>query len=96
MPVCSIILTMHGQTQWNVEGRIQGQIDTPLNENGRQMSLALRNRLADEQITAIYASDLRRAIETAHSCPGRYPARNLQDGRTNDSLMPHFGPDGIR
>ena len=65
MPVCSIILTMHSQTQWNVEGRIQGQIDTPLNENGRQMSLALRNRLANEQITAIYTSDLRRAIETA-------------------------------
>ncbi len=56
---------MHGQTQWNVEGRIQGQIDTPLNETGRQMSLALRNRLAGEQITAVYTSDLRRAIETA-------------------------------
>ena len=65
MPVCSIILTTHGQTQWNVEGRAQGHIDTPLNENGQQMSLALCNRLADEQITAIYTSDLRRAIETA-------------------------------
>jgi len=64
MPVCSIILTMHGQTQWNAEGKIQGQIDTALNEKGRQMSVALRNRLDNEQITAIYTSDLRRAIET--------------------------------
>ncbi len=75
---------MHGQTQWNVEGRIQGQIDTPLNENGRQMSLALRNRLADEQITAIYTSDLRRAIETAEPLAAAKGLRIQKDMRLRE------------
>jgi len=84
MPVCSIILTLHGQTQWNVEGKIQGQIDTPLNENGRQMSMALRNRLADEQIAAIYTSDLRRAIETAEPLAAATGLIIHQDGRLRE------------
>jgi len=84
MPVCSIILTMHYQTQWNVEGRIQGQIDTPLNEYGRQMSLALRNHLADEQITAIYTSDLRRAIETAEPLADAKGLRIQKDMRLRE------------
>ena len=66
-----IILARHGQTAWNVgassaEGeRFRGRIDLPLNERGHAQALALAERLADEPIAAIYASPLRRAIETA-------------------------------
>ena len=65
MSPCSVILTTHSQTQWNVEGRVQGHIDTPLNDYGRQVARLLRDRLLGEQITTIYTSDLRRAVETA-------------------------------
>ena len=65
MSPSSVILTTHGQTQWNVEGRVQGHINTPLNDYGHQMARLLRDRLLGQQITSIYTSDLRRAVETA-------------------------------
>lgn len=65
-----ILLVRHGQTIWNVgassEGeRFRGRIDLPLNERGREQAAALARRLISEPITAIYASPLQRAIETA-------------------------------
>ena len=65
MARCSVILTLHALTQWNVDRKIQGHIDTPLNETGHRMASALCNRLRIEKLTAIYSSDLRRAIQTA-------------------------------
>lgn len=56
---------LHALTNWNLEGRCQGHVDTPLSEQGRQAAVALAQRLANEQIDAIYSSDLRRARETA-------------------------------
>lgn len=62
---CEVILVLHALTNWNLEGRCQGHVDTPLSEQGRRAALALAQRLANEQIDAIYSSDLRRARETA-------------------------------
>jgi alpha-ribazole phosphatase len=61
-----LVLVRHGQTDWNVEGRYQGQADPPLNEVGRAQVRALAERLAGRAIEAIYGSDLQRARETAH------------------------------
>ena len=61
-----IILITHALTQWNVENRIQGHTDVPLNQEGRNMAEALASGLRHETIHAIYTSDLRRALETAH------------------------------
>lgn len=61
---CEIILVIHALTQWNLDGRCQGHVDTPLCEKGRADALALADRLEGECIDAIYSSDLRRAIET--------------------------------
>jgi len=60
-----IILVSHALTQWNVDRRIQGHTDVPLNKTGLVMADRLANRLVIENISAIYTSDLRRAYETA-------------------------------
>ena len=61
-----IIAIRHGETTWNVDTRIQGQLDIPLNSTGRRQAKRMAQALGDEPITAIYASDLSRAWETAH------------------------------
>jgi 2,3-bisphosphoglycerate-dependent phosphoglycerate mutase len=60
-----IIAIRHGETSWNVDTRIQGQLDIPLSANGRWQAERLAEALRDEPIKAIYASDLVRAWETA-------------------------------
>jgi probable phosphoglycerate mutase len=60
-----VLLARHGETDWNRDGRFQGHADPPLNEPGRAQAAELAERLAADGITALYASDLRRARETA-------------------------------
>ena len=67
MDATRIIAIRHGETAWNVDSRLQGHLDIPLNDVGlwqaRQAALAL----ADEPIDAIYSSDLQRAWVTARA-----------------------------
>lgn len=60
-----LVLVRHGETIWNEEGRLQGATDVPLSDRGRAQAARLADRLAAEPFGAIYASDLRRASETA-------------------------------
>ncbi len=60
-----LLLVRHGETDWNRERRWQGHADPPLNEAGRAQAAELAAALAGERLDAIYASDLRRAYETA-------------------------------
>ncbi|WP_420642557.1 histidine phosphatase family protein [Candidatus Leptofilum sp.] len=61
----TILLTRHGQTDWNKAGRWQGHADIPLNETGQQQANALCQRLQSWPIEAIYTSDLQRCVQTA-------------------------------
>ena len=60
-----IYIARHGETTWNVEGRIQGRSDPDLSPKGVAQSLALLEQLKDRPISAIYASTLQRSIQTA-------------------------------
>jgi len=60
-----ICMVRHGETAWNAEGRVQGQLDIPLNETGRAQARATAEALAGHDFTAIYCSDLMRVRQTA-------------------------------
>jgi probable phosphoglycerate mutase len=66
MNATRIMAIRHGETAWNVDTRIQGQLDIPLNDVGRWQAQQAAQALADQDISHIYASDLARAWETAH------------------------------
>ena len=60
-----VVIIRHGQSQGNAEGRFGGHTDTPLSPRGRRQAQATAKALAIEEFSAIYSSDLPRAIETA-------------------------------
>ncbi|MDX6695689.1 MAG: 2,3-bisphosphoglycerate-dependent phosphoglycerate mutase [Blastocatellia bacterium] len=60
-----ILLIRHGQSRGNAEGRFGGHTATPLSARGRKQAEATALALASEKISAIYSSDLLRAVETA-------------------------------
>lgn len=77
-----IALLRHGPTEWNDEGRIQGQIDMPLSEAGRRKMAALRPPQGFATVRA-YISPLVRARETAELL-------GLRDATVDARLSEHF------
>ena len=67
MEATRIIAVRHGETAWNVDARIQGQLDIGLNDTGRWQARRVGAALAGEPISAVYSSDLGRAHETAQA-----------------------------
>lgn len=61
----TIHLVRHGQTDWNVQGRMQGHSDIPLNANGVQQAAVAAEALRGRPIGAVISSDLIRARQTA-------------------------------
>jgi broad specificity phosphatase PhoE len=59
-----LIAVRHGETEWNLQGREMGQLDSPLTRRGIRQAEALGRRLA-AKIDQLYSSDLGRALHTA-------------------------------
>jgi probable phosphoglycerate mutase len=65
MSSTKLIIIRHGETLWNIEGKKQGQLDSPLTSLGIKQAKALAQRLTEESFTDLYTSDLGRAYKTA-------------------------------
>ena len=63
--ITRLCIVRHGETAWNAEHRVQGQLDVPLNAIGQAQALAASKVLSQEKFDAIYSSDLSRARQTA-------------------------------
>ena len=68
-----LVLVRHGETDWNREGRFQGQIDIPLNANGRAQAEAASNVLAPVCIQRAYTSCMARPRQTAEAILAAHP-----------------------
>jgi len=73
LPVSRLLIWRHGRTEWNAVGRFQGQLDPPLDEEGRRQAALVAPLLAavlprDE--TVVVSSDLSRALQTAAALAG--------------------------
>ena len=65
MSATNVLLVRHGQSRGNAERRFGGHTATPLSARGHKQAEVTARTLKSESITAIYSSDLARAIETA-------------------------------
>jgi len=66
-----IILVRHGETDWNKEGRFQGQIDIPLNEQGKGQAKKANQYLKDIKFTKAFSSSMLRPYQTAEIILGK-------------------------
>jgi len=83
-----MILIRHGETDWNVQGRFQGQIDVPLNERGQSQAARMAERLAREPVDVFYCSDLLRTRQTAAPAARLLRLQALPDAALREQ---HFG-----
>lgn len=84
MSSTKLIIIRHGETLWNVEGKKQGQLDSPLTALGIEQAKALAQRLTEESFTDLYSSDLGRAYKTAEYIAARtnhtiFPEQRLRE-----------------
>ena len=88
MAATRLCIVRHGETAWNAEGRVQGQLDIPLSEVGQAQALALAAALAGERFEAIYSSDLARVRQTAQPLATRLNLAVVADPRLRER---HYG-----
>lgn len=70
MKKTTLYVVRHGQTEWNLEKRLQGHQDSPLTQLGREQASQLCNRLRNEDIDMIYCSESKRTRDTADLIKG--------------------------
>ena len=85
-----IVAVRHGETAWNVDTRIQGHLDIPLNDTGLWQAAQLGQALSGEPIAAIYASDLQRAHATGQAVAHTTGARLVAEPGLRERSFGHF------
>jgi probable phosphoglycerate mutase len=85
-----LIAVRHGETAWNVDTRIQGQLDIGLNETGLWQARRAGGALADEPIGVVYASDLSRAWQTAEEIAKPHGLAVQPEPRLRERAFGHF------
>lgn len=81
-----LYVVRHGQTDWNIAGKIQGKTDIPLNENGLDQANVVKEMLKDVKFTNVYSSPLLRAKNTAEIiCDSKISV--LTDERISERCM---------
>jgi probable phosphoglycerate mutase len=90
MERAQVIIVRHGQTQWNIKTIRQGHLDSPLTERGIAQAKALGDRLAIETFTALYSSDLGRALQTAQVIAAATGHRIVTDPRLRERNLGIF------
>ena len=75
-----LYIARHGETDWNVQHKLQGMTDIPLNENGRKQAAALAESLTGVHLDAIYSSTLSRSRDTAQTVAGKTMSVKSLDG----------------
>src|SRR5918999_6281569 len=85
-----LIIVRHGQTQWNLKLVRQGHLDSPLTERGIAQAKALGERLARETFTALYSSDLGRALQTAQMIAAATGHKIVTDARLRERHLGIF------
>ena len=102
----AVVLVRHGQTQWNLEKRAQGHLDSPLTAEGILQARETARRLKDYKFDVVVCSPLGRALETAKIVAGELDVSNIKtdpnlaernlgvlQGRTKEESLknfPHF------
>ena len=90
MDATRLSASRHGETEWNVDTRIQGQLDIGLNRTGLWQAGRVAQALADEPIAAIYASDLSRAWQTAQAIGSARGLAVTPEPRLRERAFGHF------
>jgi probable phosphoglycerate mutase len=104
-----LFVIRHGQTLWNQQRRLQGQMDSPLTSEGLKQADSLAERLAHIKFDALYASDLGRTMLTARIVSAKlngqqlYPDIRLRErnfgifhGLNWEEIMKKFPEEGLR
>jgi broad specificity phosphatase PhoE len=106
MSTTKLFLIRHGQTDWNLAGKLQGHADIPLNATGKEQAQKVAQFLRKKQISlqALYSSDLQRAHQTAQEISKLFAleiilASDLREGHfgkmqglTNKEIHELYGP----
>lgn len=79
-----LFLVRHGETDWLLEGRLQGRSGVQLNDTGKKQALAAAGYLKGEKASRLYASELLRAKETARFISAECSILPQEDARLNE------------
>lgn len=80
----------HGETEWNVQGREMGQLDSSLTPTGERQARAIAERLGRLKLDALYTSDLGRAISTARAIEKRCGLSSIKESGLRERHMGLF------